>query len=87
MGRDRRQIGEPFETLYLVLGDQQIKASSAARPDVAQYYHNVHLAYAGFSFAAGMEAVPKGSYPLRIIAVAHDGSYYDWRRLVYVRVE
>lgn len=79
--------GEPFETLYLVLGDQQVRASSAARPDVAQYYRNTRLAYAGFSFAGDTVAIPKGVYPLRIIAAAHDGTYYDCRRLVYVRIE
>jgi hypothetical protein len=79
--------GEAFDATYLAFGDKLFKATTLARPDVAQYTGNPHLEKSGFRIACDVREVPKGAYLLRIIGATRDGRYYACPYRVYLRVD
>ena len=80
------KAGEPFQSIYAVLGIQKIQATTnVPRPDVARYLNNTQLVNAGFKISADLSNLRKGVYRLRLVGVTAAGEFYECTNQVYVR--
>ena len=82
------KAGEPFQSIYAVLGSQKIQATTnMPRPDVAHYFKNPRLVKVGFKISAVISSLRKGVYRLRLVGVTSAGEFYECPNRVYVRLE
>jgi hypothetical protein len=79
--------GEVFEAVYAILGTLNFKGVSTMRPDVGQYLHNPNLARCGFEISVDTSMLSKGVYPLRLVGVTRNKTYYQCPNPLYVRLE
>ena len=78
---------EPFDAIYVVLADQQFKASVSDRPDVGAYFKTPQLSKAGFKVVVDTSTLRKGLYSLAVIGVTSTNVTYRYPAEIYVRIE
>ncbi len=81
------KTGEAFEAIYLILGNQQLKALAVLRPDVVTYLHNPRLSTAGFEISVDTSTIRKGVYSLRLVGVTRGKVFYRCPGSIYLRVD